>query len=246
MTIQHFIDEDTLASALAARLIDRVVANPRLVLGLPTGRTPLALYRALAERSRHAGIDWSGVRTFNLDEFVGLGGDDAGSYRAFMQSVLFDHVAIDPAHINMLDGRARDLDAECARYERAIADAGGIDLQVLGIGANGHIGFNEPAESLQIETHVAVLQQGTRAANAQWFDGAVARVPARALSMGMATILAAREIVLVATGEEKVAAVAGMVNGSVTTRLPASFLQLHPRVTVMVDRAAWGAGPGKA
>ena len=246
MTIQQFTDEDTLASALAARLIDQVAANPLLVLGLPTGRTPLALYRALAERSRQDGIDWSGVRTFNLDEFVGLGGDDAGSYRAFMQSVLFDHLAIDPVHINMLDGRADDLDAECARYEHAIADAGGIDLQVLGIGANGHIGFNEPAESLQIATHVAVLQQGTRDANAQWFDGDVARVPARALSMGMATILAAREIVMVATGEEKVAAVAGMVNGSVTTRLPASFLQLHPRVTVMVDRAAWGAGPGKA
>ncbi|MEO8680024.1 MAG: glucosamine-6-phosphate deaminase [Vicinamibacterales bacterium] len=243
MIIARFTDEDALAAALASRLIDAVRTRPRLVLGLPTGRTPLALYRTLADRSRHDGIDWSGVRTFNLDEFAGLGGADAGSYRAFMQSALFDHLGIAAAHIGMLDGRATDLAAECARYERAIAAAGGIDIQVLGIGANGHIGFNEPAAALHAQTHIATLQRGTRDANAQLFGNDPDRVPGRALSMGMATILGAREIVLVATGEEKAAAVDGMVNGLVTTQLPASFLQLHPRVTVMIDQAAGGADP---
>lgn len=244
MNIQHFTDEATLASALASRLMAAINQSRRLVLGLPTGRSPLALYRLLAELSLRDHVDWSGVRTFNLDEFVGLGGDDAGSYRAFMQSALFDRVGLDPRHVHLLDGRASDLDVECARYERAIADAGGIDLQILGIGANGHIGFNEPAESLRAQTHVATLQRGTREANAPRFGDDPDRVPARALSMGMATILAAREIVLIATGEEKATAVAGLVNGAITTRLPASFLQLHPRVTVMVDTAAWGSGLG--
>jgi glucosamine-6-phosphate deaminase len=242
VNIQRFTDEDALASALAARLIAAIHQAPRLVLGLPTGRSPLALYSLLVERSVGQGIDWSGVTTFNVDEFVGLGGADPGSYRAFMQAAFFDHIAINPGHINLLDGRANDLDTECARYERAIADAGGIDIQVLGIGANGHIGFNEPGDSLRARTHVATLQRGTREANAQLFGNDPARVPARALSMGMATILAAREIILIATGEEKAAAVAGMARGAITTRLPASFLQLHPRVTLMVDGEAWGAG----
>jgi len=217
-----------------------IVRSPRLVLGLPTGRSPLTLYRVLAERSSQARVNWSGVRTFNLDEFVGLGGADPGSYRAFMQSALFDHIGIDAGQIHLLDGRAPDLAAECARYERAIAAAGGIDIQVLGIGANGHVGFNEPADALRAHTHIATLTLGTRAANAQWFGNEPDRVPAHALSMGMATILAAREIVLIATGAEKAAAVSGMVSGLITPRLPASFLQLHTRVTVMVDNAAWG------
>ena len=151
------------------------------------------------------------MRTFNLDEFVGLGGADAGSYRAFMQSALFDHIGIDPRQIHLLDGRAPDLAAECARYERAIADAGGIDIQILGIGANGHVGFNEPGDALRARTHVATLTLGTRAANAQWFGNEPDRVPAHALSMGMATILSAREIVLIATGAEKAAG--GVGNG---------------------------------
>lgn len=255
MTIQRFEDEAALAAALATRVLDAIVANPRLVLGLPTGRTPLVLYRELRERglshrgpkadlsrrSRKAKADdWSQVRTFNLDEFVGLAPEHPGSYRAFMQAELFDHVSIEPAHIGMLDGTAADLKAECRRYEEAIASAGGIDLQLLGIGANGHIGFNEPADGLCARTHIAALEPRTREANAQWFGGDWTAVPERALSMGMATILGAREIVLIATGAEKAAAVAGLVEGLITPRLPASFLQLHPRTTVMLDRAAAG------
>ncbi len=238
MTTQRFDTEDALAAALASRVLAAIVANPRLVLGLPTGRTPLALYRKLRERSHGDRIDWSGVRTFNLDEFVGLDGSHPGSYRAFMQAELFDHVSIDPVNIGMLNGRAADLKAECRRYEAAIAAAGGIDLQLLGIGANGHIGFNEPADGLCAHTHIAELERRSREANAQRFGGDWTAVPARALSMGMATILSARQIVLIATGAEKADAVYGMIEGLITPRLPASLLQVHPRVTVALDDAA--------
>lgn len=238
MTIERFDNQDVLASTLATRLIEAISLKPRIVLGLPTGRTPVALYREVRSRSHRGHVDWSQVRTFNLDEFVGLGAGDAGSYRTYMQHELFDHVRIEPVNVGMLDGRAANLVAECARYERAIDEAGGIDIQILGIGANGHIGFNEPADALDAETHVATLQPGTRSANVGLFGGDIGRVPTHALSMGMATILHAQEIVLMATGEEKSAAVAAMVDGPIATRLPASFLQVHSRVTVMLDRAA--------
>jgi glucosamine-6-phosphate deaminase len=253
MIVQRFEDEDALSAALATHLLEVIVARPALVLGLPTGRTPLGLYRELRERSGGpltssgpsraksrdgSRIDWSGVRTFNLDEFAGLEPSHEASYRAYMQAELFDHVSIDPANIGFLDGAASDLRGECRRYDEAIAAAGGIDLQLLGIGANGHIGFNEPADGLCAETHVAVLTRETREANAQRFAGDWSRVPERALSMGMATILNAREIVLMATGPEKADAVQDMIEGLITTQLPASLLQVHARVTVMLDRAA--------
>jgi glucosamine-6-phosphate deaminase len=248
VNIERFDDEDALSAALATRVLECIIAKPDLVLGLPTGRTPLGLYRELRERSgsslprrsqeAKAGIDWSQVRTFNLDEFAGLEPAHPNSYRAFMQAELFDHVSIAPANIGFLNGAAADLIAECRRYEDAIATAGGIDLQILGIGANGHIGFNEPADGLCANTHVAQLQPETRHGNAQRFGGDWTGVPERALSMGMSTILGARHIVLIATGSEKADVVHGMIEGLITTRLPASILQVHHRVTVMVDREA--------
>jgi glucosamine-6-phosphate deaminase len=163
--IERFEDERALSAALATRVLVSIVARPGLVLGLPTGRTPLGLYRELRDSSRSrrsreakAGIDWSKVRTFNLDEFAGLEPSQPQSYRAFMQSELFDHVSIDPANIGFLNGAAADLKAECRRYEEAIEACGGIDLQILGIGANGHIGFNEPADGLCATTHIAHLE----------------------------------------------------------------------------------------
>jgi glucosamine-6-phosphate deaminase len=242
--IDRFDDDDALSAALATEVLERIVSRPSLVLGLPTGRTPLGLYRELRERSGgrggdiSAGIDWSHVRTFNLDEFAGLDSTSEQSYRAYMQAELFDHISIDRANIEFLNGMAADLKEECRRYEEAIEHAGGIDLQILGIGANGHIGFNEPADGLCASTHVADLTPETRQANASRFGGDWTRVPARALSMGMATILDAREIVLIATGAEKADAVHGMFEGLITTRLPASILQVHHRVTVMLDAAA--------
>ena len=245
MNIERFDDEQALSAALASRVLASIAAQPALVLGLPTGRTPLGLYRELRKRSGaglpprsrevKAGVDWSQVRTFNLDEFAGLEPAHPNSYRAFMQHELFDHVSIQPANIGFLNGAAPDLKAECRRYEEAIATAGGIDLQILGIGANGHIGFNEPADGLCATTHIAHLEEESRQANAQRFGGDWTAVPARALSIGMATILSAREIVLLATGAEKADAVQGMVEGLITTLLPASLLQVHPRVTVMLD-----------
>jgi glucosamine-6-phosphate deaminase len=231
-----FSDEDALAEALASRILDEIRRAPSLVLGLPTGRTPVALYQRLAARAREA--DWSRVRTFNLDEFVGLGGDAPGSYYAFMNAALFAQVGIAPERRGFLDGRAADLDEECRRYEHAISAAGGIDRLVLGIGGNGHIGFNEPGPTLVARTHRARLEPESRAANAWLFGGQVARVPVEALSMGMATILQARAIELVATGAGKADVVRQAFEGPVTTALPASFLQLHPQVAVWLDEDA--------
>lgn len=236
MNIERFDDEQALSEALATRVIETIASQPSLVLGLPTGRTPLGLYRELRERGN--GIDWSKVKTFNLDEFAGLAPSHPNSYRSFMQTELFDHVSIDPANIGFLNGVAVDLRAECRRYEAAIEAAGGIDLQILGIGANGHIGFNEPADGLCATTHIAHLEEESRQANAQRFGGDWTAVPERALSMGMSTILGARQIVLIASGAEKADAVYGMIEGLITTQLPASLLQVHHQVTVMLDRDA--------
>lgn len=235
MKCRRFTTEAVLAAALGRIVVDAVSRRPEMVLGLPTGRTPLLLYEELIRITREEDVDWSQVQTFNLDEFVGVGRHDAGSYRSFMQGHLFDHLAIREEHIAFLDGRAADLEKECARYERAIEEAGGLDLLILGIGANGHIGFNEPANELTARTHRVALVEKTRQANAWWFGDDVARVPREALTMGMATILSARSIVLIATGEGKRDAVRAMLHGGVTTAVPASFLQLHPQVSVMLD-----------
>ena len=235
MKCRRYIDDAALAAALGRIVIDTVQRLPTAVLGLPTGRTPLALYAELVRLTAEEGVDWSEVRTFNLDEFVGLGAGDEGSYRRFMEDRLFGRINIRPKNVGFLDGRATDLEAECRRYEDAIHAAGGIDLLILGIGANGHIGFNEPAAMLEARTHRVKLVEPTRAANQLWFGGDMSRVPHEALTMGMGTILAARSIVLIATGETKTEAVSAMLSGGVTTQLPASFLQLHPQVAVMLD-----------
>lgn len=243
MIVHTYADATALARALADRICAEMAASPGLVLGLPTGRTPLPFYEQLRIRSRDHCADWSRVRTFNLDEFVGLAPGSAGSYRAYMQRELFDHVNLRPGNIEFLRGDATDLDEECERYERALAEAGGLDVIVLGIGTNGHIGFNEPGPSLEARTHRARLQPTTRQSNLGLFDGQLDRVPTEALSMGMATILHARAAVLIATGAAKVPAVTQMLEGPITTELPASFLQLHPNATVMVDAAAAGLSP---
>jgi glucosamine-6-phosphate deaminase len=239
--IRVFDDAATLARALARDVSRRLAADAALVLGLPTGRTPVPLYRELVRLHRLGRAEFRRATTFNLDEFCGVDARDPRSYRAFMQRHLFDHVDLPRHRINFLDGTASDVAAECARYERAIARAGGIDLQILGLGINGHIGFNEPARALVASTHCTRLTRATRRANAALFGGRVAAVPREALSMGMATILQARRIVLVATGATKARSVARMLRGHVTPRLPASFLQLHGNAEVWLDRAAGGS-----
>jgi glucosamine-6-phosphate deaminase len=238
MRIKVFNTAPVLAQALARDVARELARQPHLVLGLPTGRTPIPCYRALVGLYRKRRVDFSRATTFNLDEFRGVDGRDPRSYRAFMTSRLFDYVNVPRRRIHFLNGTARDVAAECERYERAIERAGGIDLQILGLGTNGHIGFNEPARGLAARTHCARLTRATRHANAALFGGRVAAVPHEALSMGMATILQARRIVLVATGATKARCVERMIRGAVTPRLPASFLQLHANADIWIDRAA--------
>jgi glucosamine-6-phosphate deaminase len=235
-----FKDDRVLAKTLASQIVQAIADKPNLVLGLPTGRSPIRLYHELGALHAKGVVDFSRVTTFNLDEFLGIAPDHPGSYRAFMEEHLFSRVNVPARQINVLNGVAPDPLAECARYERAIVDAGGIDLQLLGIGTNGHIGFNEPARELAGATHRVVLKASTRRSNATLFGGNEADVPREALSMGMATILRARRIVLIATGKSKAGCVDRAVNGPITTRMPASFLQLHRDVEFFLDEAAAG------
>jgi glucosamine-6-phosphate deaminase len=240
MHVRVFQTADALARALALNIARRLTAEPSTVLGLPTGRTPIPLYRELVRLHRAGRADFRRAATFNLDEFLGLGPRDPRSYRAFMQTHLFDSVNLTSRRIHFLNGATGDVERECRRYERAIDRAGGIDLQILGLGMNGHIGFNEPARALVAWTHCTRLTPGTRRANAGLFDNRVGAVPREALSMGMATILHARRIMLLATGATKARCVQRMIEGPVTPRLPGSFLQLHRCAEIWLDRAAAG------
>ena len=238
MRIRIFSTPAAAARSLAAEVAAAITINPHLVLGLPAGRTPVLFYQELVKRWIADDLDCSRVTTFNLDEFLGIDGGDPRSYRVFMQRHLTDHVNLSPRRTHFLRGRVPDVDAECRRYERSIRRAGGIDLQILGLGSNGHIGFNEPGASLIARTHRARLTPSTRRANAALFGGRAAAVPREGLSMGMATILHARRIVLLATGTGKAQCVARVVGGRLTPHVPASLLQLHRHAEVWLDRVA--------
>ena len=238
MNIRVFDTEEQVARALADRVASALRVRPSIVLGLPTGRTPIATYAELRRLHAEEGLSFARASTFNLDEFVGVEPTHPGSFRYFMERHLFEGIDLPPDRIHFLDGMAADLDDECDRYERDITAAGGIDLQLLGIGSNGHIGFNEPGEELMANTHHAALHDGTRRDNAAPFGGDLSRVPHEALSMGMGTILKSAALILVATGERKAQCIERTVHGPVTTRLPASFLQMHRAVDVYLDRPA--------
>ena len=232
-----FSGKDALDNFAATIIKEQIEAHSASVLGLATGSTPLGLYDRLQQMHRH-GLDFSGVTTFNLDEYLGLSGDHPASYRHYMQEHLFAGINVPKSNIHIPDGTANDVEAECAAYEKAILAAGGIDIQVTGIGHNGHIGFNEPGTEFGCTTHVVTLDESTRQANARFFDNSLEQVPRQAVTMGIKTIMQARKILLLASGKDKAEAVAGALEGSVTTRLPASVLQLHPRVVVLLDEAA--------
>jgi len=238
LTIRRFASPRSVARALAQHLAWCLVRNPRLVLGLPTGRTPVPLYAELVALHNAARVDFSRASTFNLDEFLGLAPADPRSYRAFMQRHLFGHINVPRRRIHFLDGSTTDPAGECLRYERRIARAGGLDLLLLGLGSNGHIGFNEPGTALVAATHMTKLTDATRRANAALFNRRMQDVPRQALSMGMATLLHARRIVLLATGPSKAAVVRRLVYGPITPSLPASFLQLHRSVELWLDESA--------
>lgn len=215
----------------------QIQEEPESILGLATGSTPIGLYADLVKDYQDGIIDFSKIQTFNLDEYRGLDPEHDQSYRYFMQKNLFDHVNIDPAATHVPDGANPDADAACAAYEEAIDIAGGIDLQLLGLGHNGHIGFNEPCDEFPVGTHLVELTESTIQANSRLFDS-IDEVPREAYTMGIGTIMKARGIVLVASGEDKAKIVREVVLGPVKPEVPASVLQLHPNVTVFVDAAA--------
>ena len=226
------------AAALVARVIAKEIrGKPDLVLGLATGKTMEAVYRLLVRLHEEEGLDFSRCRTFNLDEYVSLASDDSHSYCFYMNDHLFQHVNINLRNTHVPNGLANDLDAECRRYEASIAGVGGIDLQLLGIGQAGHIGFNEPLSALRSRTRVKALTPTTVAQNAPLFGGAD-RMPRRAITMGVGTIIEARRCLLLATGASKADIIAQAVEGPITSMVTASALQLHPRCTVVVDEAA--------
>ncbi len=224
-----------LGCRLAARVIAKVVREkPDAVLGLATGRTPLALYRELIRLHRDEGLSFKQVTTFNLDEYVGLYPTHEQSYRCFMDEHLFRHIDIDLANTHVPNGVVADLHAECRSYEERIAAAGGIDLQLLGLGRNGHIGFNEPTGSLRSRTWIKILSEGTLRDNSAVF-GSFEAMPRHAITMGIGTILDARRLLLLAFGPSKVRAVQDMIEGPLAAICPASALQLHPRATIVLD-----------
>lgn len=226
------------ASAVAARIVSRLLQEkPDAVLGLATGSTPLSLYRELVRLHREGNLDFSRVTTFNLDEYLGLEPEHPASYHTFMREHFFQHVNVRADNTHIPDGLTKDVPAFCARYEDQIRAAGGIDLQVLGIGTDGHIGFNEPGSSLASRTRIKTLTAQTRRDNARFFGGED-KVPHHVITMGVGTVMDARQCLLLAFGAGKARAVAGAVEGPITTMNPASILQMHPVVKVCLDEAA--------
>ncbi len=226
------------ASLLAARHIRKQIeGKPGSVLGLATGSTPLLLYRELVRMHKEEGLDFSRVTTFNLDEYIGLAPEHPRSYHAFMHENFFRHVNIPAERIHLPDGLTPDVEAFCADYEARIASVGGIDLQLLGIGGDGHIGFNEPGSSLASRTRIKTLTQRTLSDNARFFASGETQ-PHHVITMGIGTILDSRRILLLAFGANKADAVAAAAEGPITASVPASALQFHPKTHLYLDEAA--------
>ncbi len=214
-----------------------VICKPHCVLGLATGSTPIGLYEALRNGCQNGDLDFSRVTTVNLDEYVGLDEENSQSYRYFMNKNLFDHLNINKENTHLPNGRADNLDAECERYENLIRDVGPLDLQLLGMGHNGHIGFNEPSDQFIAPTHVVSLTKSTIQANARFFESED-QVPRKALTMGMRAIMQANTILLVVSGKDKAEIVKEALTGPVTPKVPASILQLHRNLIVVGDKDA--------
>ncbi|AEE45486.1 glucosamine-6-phosphate deaminase [Cellulomonas fimi] len=224
---------------IAADAVERLLrARPTAVLGLATGSSPLAVYDELVRRHTEQGLSFAHARAFMLDEYVGLAADHPERYRNVIEKEIASRVDFAPGAVQGPDGLAQDVTGACADYERAIADAGGVDLQILGIGTDGHVAFNEPGSSLASRTRIKTLTRQTREDNARFFGGDVDQVPTHCLTQGLATIMAARHLVLLATGRGKAEAVHQLAEGPVSAMWPATVLQHHPHVTVLVDDAA--------
>ena len=231
-------DYDAMSKKAADIVASVITLKPDCVLGLATGSTPVGMYTRLAEMNREGKLDFSEVKTYNLDEYYPIKPTDDQSYRYFMNKNLFNHINIHMSNTHVLNGEAEDADAECAAYDEAIEEAGGIDIQVLGIGNNGHIGFNEPAAELTAATHKQELTENTIEANSRFFASAN-DVPKHALTMGMAPIMKAKRIIILINGKNKHAALTEMLSGKITTSNPATMLALHSDVTVVCDEDAY-------
>ncbi len=241
-------DYDAMSKEAAKIVADRIRRKPNLVLGLATGSTPLGLYKELIRMHKEEGLDFSKVVTFNLDEYIGLPPEHDQSYHYFMWENFFKHININPANVHIPQGMFGDLkispyetdpkvEAYCQWYEEQIKKYGGIDLQILGIGANGHIAFNEPGSSLGSRTRIKTLTERTRQDNSRFFKS-IDEVPKYAITMGIGTIMEAKEVILLASGENKADAVKAAVEGPITAMCPASMLQMHRKAIIIVDKKA--------
>lgn len=237
MEVLIFNNETAASEYAAQEFSKRIQHKATTVLGLATGSTPLKMYRELSLLHQSEGLDFSKVNTFNLDEYIGLSGDHPCSYKHFMNENFFNHINISESNVHLPDGMTKDVPKTCQEYEEAIKKVGGIDIQVLGIGSDGHIGFNEPTSSLSSRTRIKTLTKKTCEDNARFFNS-IDEVPRHCITMGIATIMEARRIVLLAFGEAKAPAVSKMVEGPLSAMVPASILQMHPNVVVVLDRSA--------
>lgn len=228
---------EEMSKKAAAMMASQIILKPESVLGLATGDTPLGMYKELIRMYNENMIDFSKVKTFNLDEYYGLGEDSNQSYNYYMTNNLFKHINIDKENINIPNGMVKNIEEECISYEKRIKEAGGIDIQVLGIGVNGHIGFNEPDVNFEAETHLVNLDEKTIESNSRFFK-CIEEVPTKAISMGIKTIMHSKKIVLLANGASKADAIAKTVNGKISPEVPASILQLHQDVAIIVDKEA--------
>ncbi|QCX33397.1 glucosamine-6-phosphate deaminase [Caloramator sp. E03] len=232
------VDDYHKMSEVAARMIvSQINEKPDSVLGLATGSTPIGMYKKLIDYYKNGEVDFSNVITFNLDEYVGLSKQDPQSYIYFMYDNLFSHININKESIYIPNGTAEDLEQECKRYDVLLERFGPIDIQILGIGVNGHIGFNEPSKDLVLRTHVAYLSEETRKANARFFDD-ISKVPTRAITMGISDIMRAEKIILLASGKSKAPIVKRMLETGISTYIPASILKLHKNVEIIADKDA--------
>ena len=228
---------EEMSKRAALMITSQVMLKPDSVLGLATGDTPLGMYKELIKLYNKREVDFKEVRTFNLDEYYGIDKENPQSYYNYMNTNLFNTINIARKNINMPDGMAKDVDSSCVNYENKIKELGGIDMQVLGIGGNGHIGFNEPNVNFEAETHLVNLDEETIEANSRFFKS-IKDVPVKAISMGIKTIMSSKKITLLANGLNKAKAIEKAVNGKINPNIPASILQLHNDITIIIDKSA--------
>lgn len=237
MNIISVKDYKEMSQMAATIIINKVKANPSINLGLATGGTPKGLYEELIQDHQTNGTSYAQVHTFNLDEYVGLAADNPNSYRYYMVETLLGHLDVDLTQTFIPNGTAENAQAECELYETLIEQHGGIDLQILGIGHNGHIGFNEPGTPFSSKTHVVTLASSTREANARYFSS-IDEVPTHAMTMGISSIMNSNEILLLVSGEDKADAIYHLLEGKITEEFPASILKNHQNVTIIADEKA--------